>query len=616
MIIFRLLVEGGDPFMKHSTQVRFRESMIQKRLLIIQWIVVSIVFLLLGRVAFLQIGTGQYYEGLSENNRIRTISIEAPRGKFLDANGGLLVSNRPSFVVSAWLFPRNISADEIQKLAELLHMDSAEIKEKLEQPQGLPFLPVKIKEDVDLTTITQIQVKKEDFPQIVIKTEPIRNYLYGNFAAQIFGYTGEISQNELAGNPAEYKSGDLIGKLGLEKTYDTYIRGKAGADRVEVDAGGQMVKLLHRILPIPGNNLVLTMDASVQKAAEEAVDTQLKLLQSEQHKTKAKAAAVVVMNPNTGAIIAMVSKPDFNPNSFNGGISKKAWAAILDNPFNPIENRAVSGEYSPGSTFKIVTGTAALELGKVTTEEKILDTGKHWLIPKGNADGEALGWISFQEALAKSDNVYFYEMGNRVGIDNLAQYAYLYGLGKPTGIDLAGEASGIVASQEYKEKTYDEPWYLAETFDAAIGQGFQLVTPLQIAMLMSEIANGGDRYKPFLVDKILSEQGTVVKQFYPEKTGQITIKPTTLTAIRNALHDVAMSGGTASGVFQGFPIPIASKTGTVENSQGDDHGWFVAYAPFDKPEVVVAVLVEQGGYGTQSAAPIVRKILEAYFKIQ
>jgi penicillin-binding protein 2 len=615
MIIFRLLVEGGDPFMKDSTQVRFREAMIQKRLMIVQWIVVSIVFLLLGRVAFLQIITGQYYEGLSENNRIRTISIEAPRGKFLDANGSLLVSNRPSFVVSAWLFPRNISADEIQKLAELLHMDPAEIKEKLEQPKGLPFLPVKIKEDVDLTTITQIQVKKEDFPQIVIKTEPIRNYLYGNFAAQIFGYTGEISQNELAENPAEYKSGDLIGKLGLEKTYDTYIRGKAGADRVEVDAGGQMVKLLHQVLPFPGNNLVLTMDASVQKAAEEAVDTQLKLLQT-QHKAKAQAAAVVVMNPNTGAIIAMVSKPDFNPNSFNGGISKKAWAAILNNPFNPIENRAVSGEYSPGSTFKIVTGTAALELGKVTTEEKILDTGKHWLIPKGNADGEALGWISFQEALAKSDNVYFYEMGNRVGIDNLAQYAYLYGLGKPTGIDLAGEASGIVASQEYKEKTYNEPWYLAETFDAAIGQGFQLVTPLQIAMLMSEIANGGDRYKPFLVDKIVSEQGDIVKQFYPEKTGQITIKPSTLTAIRNALHDVAMSGGTASGVFKGFPIPIASKTGTVENSQGDDHGWFVAYAPFDKPEVVVAVLVEHGGYGTQSAAPIVRKILEAYFKIQ
>ncbi len=616
MIIFRLLVEGGDPFMKHSTQVRFRESMIQKRLLIIQWIVVSIVFILLGRVAFLQIITGKYYEDLAENNRIRTISIEAPRGKILDVNGSLLVSNRPSFVISAWLFPRNISEDEIQRLAEILHMDSMEIKEKLEQPQGLPFLPVKIKEDVDLTTITQIEAKKEDFPQIVIKTEPIRNYLYGNFAAQIFGYTGEISQNELAENPDEYKSGDLIGKLGLEKTYDTYIRGKAGADRVEVDAGGQMVKLLHQNLPLPGNNLVLTMDASVQKAAEEAVDTQLKLLQSEQHKTKAQAAAVVVMNPNTGAIIAMVSKPDFNPNLFNGGISKKAWAAILDNPFNPIENRAISGEYSPGSTFKIVTGTAALELGKVTTEEKILDTGKHWLIPKGNADGEALGWISFQEALAKSDNVYFYEMGNRVGIDNLAQYAYLYGLGKPTGIDLAGEASGIVASQEYKEKTYDEPWYLAETFDAAIGQGFQLVTPLQIAMLMGEIANGGDRYKPFLVDKIVSEQGNIVKQFYPEKTGQITIKPSTLIAIRNALHDVAMSGGTASGVFQGFPIPIASKTGTVENSQGDDHGWFVAYAPFDKPEVVVAVLVEQGGYGTASAAPIVRKILEAYFKIQ
>ncbi|SEJ51283.1 penicillin-binding protein 2 [Propionispira arboris] len=601
--------------MKDSMQVRFREAMIQKRLMIVQWIVVSIIFLLLGRVAFLQIITGQYYEGLSETNRIRTVSIEAPRGKFLDENGSLLVSNRPSFVVSAWLFPRNISADEIQRLADILHMDSLEIQEKIQQPHSLPFLPVKIKEDVDLTTITQIEAKKEEFPQIVIKTEPIRNYLYGNFAAQIFGYTGEISQNELAKNPTEYKSGDLIGKLGLEKTYDAYIRGKAGADRVEVDAGGQMVKLLHRVLPVPGNNLFLTIDASVQKAAEEAVDTQLKLLQT-QHKTKAQAAAVVVMNPNTGAIIAMVSKPDFNPNLFNGGISKKAWDVIINNPFNPIENRAISGEYSPGSTFKIVTGTAALELGKVTTEEKILDTGKHWLIPKGNADGEALGWISFQEALAKSDNVYFYEMGNRVGIDNLARYAYLYGLGKPTGIDLTGEASGIVASQEYKQKIYDEPWYLAETFDAAIGQGFQLVTPIQIAMLMSQIANGGDRYKPFLVDKIVSDQGEIVKQFSPEKTGQISIQPSTLTAIRNALHDVAMSGGTASTVFQGFPIPIASKTGTVENSRGDDHGWFVAYAPFDKPEVVVAVLVEHGGYGTASAAPIVRKILEAYFKIQ
>jgi len=257
-----------------------------------------------------------------------------------------------------------------------------------------------------------------------------------------------------------------------------------------------------------------------------------------------------------------------------------------------------------------------LELGKVTPEEKILDNGHHWLIPKGNAMGEALGWISFKEALSKSDNVYFYEMGNRLGIDDLEKYARAFGLGAYTGINLPGEADGLVANRRYKEKAYGEDWYLSETFDAAIGQGFQLATPLQMAMVMSEVANGGHRYRPYLVSKIVSMNGNTIKTFQPEEVGSVKISDRTLNLVREALADVAKPGGTAAYVFDGFPITIAGKTGTAENPHGDDHGWFVAYAPYDNPTVAVAVIVEQGGFGSDSAAPIARKILEAAFNIQ
>jgi len=362
-----------------------------------------------------------------------------------------------------------------------------------------------------------------------------------------------------------------------------------------------------------GNSLVLTIDAKIQKAAEKAMDNRLNYLQKKLGNINAKAAAAVVMNPQTGEILAMVSRPTFNPNLFNGGISTKDWKAINDNPFNPMENRAIAGEYPPGSTFKIITGTAALELNKVTPEEKILDSGHYR--GKGNALNEALGWIDFKTALAKSDNVYFYQMGERVGIDNLAKYARLFGLGSRTGINLPGEASGLVASREYKEKVYHEDWYLSETLDAAIGQGFQLVTPLQAAMIMSEVANGGHRYRPYLVSKIVAPDGTTVKTFGPEELGRVEISDRNLKLIRDALHEVALPGGTAAYAFEGFPISIAGKTGTAENPHGDDHGWFVAYAPFDNPTIVVAVIVEQGGFGADSAAPIARKILEAAFNI-
>ena len=311
----------------------------------------------------------------------------------------------------------------------------------------------------------------------------------------------------------------------------------------------------------------------------------------------------------------MVSRPTFNPNAFNGGISSKDWKLLNENPHHPMDNKAIAGVYPPGSTFKIITGAAALELGKVTPEEKILDTGTHWIIPKGNAMGEALGWINFREALSKSDNVYFYEMGNRLGIDNLEKFARMFGLGAYTGINLPGESDGLVANRRYKEKVYGEDWYLSETFDAAIGQGFQLATPLQMAVVIGQVANDGQRYKPQLVSRITGPNGEVIKTFEPEKTGQVTLAESNWTLIQESLREVAQEGGTAATAFGDFPVAIAGKTGTSENSHGSDHGWFVGYGPYEDPRVAVAIIVEQGGFGSSSAVPIAKKIMEAAFNI-
>lgn len=588
-----------------------------RRLDVMKWLILLVFAVLISRLGYLQVVQGQHYMRLADGNRIRIVPIKAPRGIFYDRNGVPLVSKRPSFAVTVATGSSPIPDAEMAALSRILEMDAAEISGKINRHTGFSYVPVQLKTDVDQKTISKIEENRSAFPGIVIKAQPVRKYIYQDFAAHIFGYVGEISGAELKQNKEDgYKTGDIIGKAGLEKVYDKYIRGTAGAERIEVDVNGQPVQVLDERQPVPGNDVVLTLDYSIQQAAEQAMDERLRYLQSRLHRRKAKAAAAVVMNPKNGEILAMASRPAFNPNVFNGGISEKDWDLLVGNPFNPLTNRAIAGEYPPGSVFKIITGTAALELGKVTTQEKILDTGKHWLIPKGNAGGEALGWIDFKEALSKSDNVYFYEMGNRVGIDNLEKYARLYGLGTATGINLPGEAKGLVANRRYKEDMYEDRWYLSETFDAAIGQGFQLVTPLQMAMVMGEVANGGYRYRPFLVSKIVSPAGKTIQAFLPEQTGQATISGPSLAVIRQALQDVALPGGTAAHVFQGFPVAIAGKTGTAENSQGDDHGWFVAYAPFADPQVVVAVVVEHGGYGSQSAAPIAKDILAAVFHVE
>lgn len=586
------------------------------RFSVMKGIVLFIFLMLVSRLGYLQVVEGKHYMTLANNNRLRILPIMAARGVFYDRSGLPLVTNHPSFSVAIQNTSGTVSDSQIMKLSNILKINPEVIRNKIKNYRGLPYETILIKKNVDSNTIVSIQEKGSDFPDIMITVEPERKYIFQESAAHIFGYVGEISETELRSNKTNrYRVGDIVGKQGLEKIYDQYIRGHDGAEQIEVDVNGQAVEVLDSTPPTPGNDLILTLDYELQRATENAIQKRLHELQTNLYQEQAQTAAAVVLNPNTGEILAMASWPSFNPNLFNGGISLENWRQIIDNPYKPMENKAISGEYPPGSIFKIITGTAALELGKVLPEEKILDNGKHWLIPKGNAGGEALGWIDFKDALAQSDNVYFYEMGNRLGIDNLEKYARLYGLGAVTGIDLPGETSGLVANRKYKRDVYKDEWYLSETFDAAIGQGFQLVTPLQIAMVMGEVASGGYRYRPHIVTRIVSPKGKTIKEFLPQQTGSVTISETTLSTIRTALHQVALPGGTAAQVFWGFPIPIAGKTGTAENSQGVDHGWFVAYAPFENPDIVVAVLVEHGGYGAVSAAPIAKDILTAYFHL-
>ena len=577
------------------------------RLQFLSVVIVLIIAVLIGRAGYLQVYDGELYARLAEGNRIRIIPAEAARGTFYDRNGELLVTNRPGFAVSLLPLTEPVSPEVIARVSKLIHVPIAEIQQKIDTHVG--FDPIRIKTDVLPDIVTLIEEQKDDYPGVVIEVLPIRDYIYGEYAAHVFGYVSEINEEELERRKNEgYKSGYIIGKFGLERIYDKEVRGINGGDQVEVDVSGRPVQLLGRQSPVPGNDLVLTIDKHLQEAAEQAVDAQLAIVH-------ANAAAAVVMNPQTGEVLAMVSRPAFNPNLFAGGISTQNWNVLNNNPYHPMDNKAITGEYPPGSTFKIVTGTAALAEHKVTPQEKIFDAGHHWIIPKTNAGGEALGWINFQDAMAHSDNVYFYEMGNRLGVDALERYARMFGLGTRTGIDLPYEAEGLVPNRKYKAENYEDgEWYLSETFDAAIGQGFNLVTPLQAAMVMGEIAANGKRYQPHLVQRIVDVNGNTVREFQPKLLSELDVSPSVIRNVQEGLHSVTKIG-TAAGVFAGFPIDIAGKTGTAENSQGRDHGWFVAYGPYVNPNIVVAVIVEQGGFGSLSAVPIGRRVMEAAFRL-
>lgn len=568
---------------------------------------------LLGRMVYLQLWRGDYYAKQSDGNRLRQSRILAPRGIIYDSEGKELVNNLPGYAVVLQK-QSSYKPETLQRLSNLLQMPVEEINAKIKASENF-YEPIMLKNNLDQQMVTKIEEQRRYMPEVMLSVQPIRNYPYHELAVHALGYVGEVSAYEIEqGLFKNITQGSLVGKAGLEKTYDKYLRGEDGAFMEEVDVAGNVVKHYDSVQPVPGKNLKLTIDYELQKELEAFTDKHLAFLRSSGIAPGARAAAVVAIDPRNGAVRAMVSRPGYDPNWFVHGISSKNWNSINNDPNYPMNNKVITGEYPPGSTFKIVTGSAAFELKKVGLNEPIFDGGFHPMVPTmGNAGGEVLGWLTFIKALAMSDNVYFYELGYRVGIDNIEKYAHIFGFGERTGIDLEGESKGLVASKKVKREIWDEDWRLGDTFNAAIGQGFNLTTPIQLSVMLSIVANGGTKYQPYLVDSIINSDGSLFEK--PKRAGgkHIDVSQQTIDYIRMGMSATTQEGGTAS-YFAGLPKPIAGKTGTAENSHGRDHGLFVAYGPVDDPELVVVCIVEQGGFGSVAAGPIVYKAFEEFFQ--
>lgn len=568
---------------------------------------------LLGRMVYLQLWRGDYYAKQSDGNRLRQSRILAPRGIIYDSEGKELVNNLPGYAVVLQK-QSSYKPETLQRLSNLLQMSVEEINAKIKASENF-YEPIMLKNNLDQQMVTKIEEQRRYMPEVMLSVQPIRNYPYHELAVHALGYVGEVSAYEIEqGLFKNITQGSLVGKAGLEKTYDKYLRGEDGAFMEEVDVAGNVVKHYDSVQPVPGKNLKLTIDYELQKVLEAFTDKHLAFLRSSGIAPGARAAAVVAIDPRNGAVRAMVSRPGYDPNWFVHGISSKNWNSINNDTNFPMNNKVITGEYPPGSTFKIVTGSAAFELKKVGLNEPIFDGGFHPMVPTmGNAGGEVLGWLTFIKALAMSDNVYFYELGYRVGIDNIEKYAHIFGFGERTGIDLEGESKGLVASKKVKREIWDEDWRLGDTFNAAIGQGFNLTTPIQLSVMLSIVANGGTKYQPYLVDSIINSDGSLFEKPKRAEGKHIDVSQQTIDYIRMGMSATTQEGGTAS-YFAGLPKPIAGKTGTAENSHGRDHGLFVAYGPVDDPELVVVCIVEQGGFGSVAAGPIVYKAFEEFFQ--
>lgn len=595
-------------------------------------VVLFVFAVLLIRLWVLQIMEGATIMVKSKENQTRTIRVEAPRGIFYDRNNKILVTSRISHNLS--VVPEDIKdkPEEIALLSKILKMPEAELRAKIAPNPKIPRTPyqyIPISKDVDPATVIKLLEAKFDLPGVEVDEVPVRSYPFNDLACHLFGYIREINDQELMQlKDKGYRLGDNIGKTGLERTYEEYLRGVSGGKNFEVDIHGRPLRLLENQEPVPGNNLHLTIDLKVQAAAEKALDEQLAYLQKYTQWKNAKSGAVIALDPRDGDILAMVSKPGFDPNAFVGVMPREVADKIYRNPLHPLTNRTIQGEFAPGSTFKPITVISALMENKVNLNDRFYCNGydpiwgskfKCWTVaatsgPKGH------GLENVIDGLKNSCNIVMAELSRRVGPDVLAKYSRFFGLGKPTGLNLyPGEAAGLVPDPEWKRmNTKEKVWYPLETMMFGIGQTFLTVTPLQLAQVYEAIANNGKIYKPRLVTKITSPSGKLITKFNPQLVVDLQLPPAVKSIVHQGLTEVVGDGGTASFAFQGFPLdkyPIAGKTGTAQKPPYDNSGVFASYAPANKPEIVVVVFIEQGGSGSGGAAPVARKILEAYFNI-
>ncbi len=586
---------------------------LQRRLTVLRIGLLLVVALLAFRLWHLQIREGPYYRDLSENNRTRSVILEPVRGQIYDRNGVLLANNVPSFTLYVTLEDVKDRETLIQQLTSLLGLDPDVVRRKL-ATKGGKLLPRKIKDRLSLREAAIVEAHRLDLPGVMIQVESQRNYPGGAVGAHLLGYVGEISAEQLERSEfEELHQGSMIGQYGVEKTFDRFLRGKAGQKSVEVDALGHEKRSAVVEKPEAGDDLYLTIDVRLQKLAEDLLGEE--------------AGAIVALDPTNGDVLAMASRPSFDPNVLSRELTPKQWAEIVQDEGHPLNNRATQGQYPPGSTFKVIMAAAALETKTVSPSTTVRCTGGYQFGRRLYRDWKAggHGFIDLEQALVHSCDVYFYTVGQRMGIDTIADYAKQFGLGQPTGIELPSERVGIVPSTSWKEKVKGESWLPGETISASIGQGYVTVTPLQMASMIGTIANNGVAYRPRLVQAIMDRATGRLQELPAVARGKVEVKPQTLKLIQEGLAGVVREG-TATRAKSAL-ISIAGKTGTAQTAalrtgpEKDipkklrDHAWFVAYAPVEKPRIAVAVLVEHMGHGGSAAAPLAKELIEAFVKL-
>lgn len=592
-----------EHFVKDSNTIEDSKYVWSKR------IVVLILIILLIRLWDLQIMRGSEMKRLSEQNRIRINKIVAPRGVIYDRKGRIIADTRPSFNIYISHEDMKNFDQTIDGLTALIKISKEEIMEKLEAAKGQPAsFPVKIKSDVSLDDVAKIEANRVYLPGVNIQVEPKRFYHYGKMFAHLVGYVSEISDEELKKKEYQnYSPGDFIGRYGLERSYETYLRGVDGEKRVEVDSRGREMRILEQKNPIPGNSIYLNVDLDIQSTVDKAFEN--------------KRGGCIAVDPKTGGVIALVSSPTFDPNKFVSGITKEEWQIIALDKRHPLQNRVIQGRYPPGSTFKIVSAIKGLELG-------IIDERTSFSCRGGFSYGGRVfrcwkkgghGNINVHRAIVESCDIFFYNLGLRLGVDRIHEISDLIGLGRVTGIDLPGEKDGLIPSTQWKKKVYGKPWFEGETVSVSIGQGAVWLTPIQLVQLASFVANEGINYKPMIVNRIVSPEGKVIKTFEPVMNTDARLKKETIRIVKDGMKGVVNEGGGTAYGSRLEHISMSGKTGTAQ-SVGEkgknlgDHAWFIAYAPSDNPAIAISVLVEYGGHGSSVAAPVAKTITEAMFK--
>ncbi len=580
---------------------------------------VSLALLLLVlRMWSLQILHGAELAALSENNRIRLRRIAATRGRVVDRHHRVLVESEASY--DAVLVPEDARDLEntVETLAQFLEQSAADTTAILERAAKRPkFQEIVVKRGLEWHEVVAIETHQADLPGVSVHVTPRRSYPEGPVLAHVLGYVGEVSPGDLAEN-SSYRSGDLIGKSGLEKVFDEQLRGINGGRHVEVDAVGRELRVLDKVDAVPGSTLVLSVDLDLQRAAESALGEEV--------------GAVVAVDPTNGDILAMVSRPSFDPNAFASGLRSKEWRALIEDPRDPLTQRAFRGQYPPGSTFKFIVAAAALEEGIINPFNEIRCSGTH-----GFGERQFRCWrhgghgsVNLVQALAQSCDVFFYQLGQKLGVDTIARYARAFGLGEPTGIVLGHEAGGLVPDREWKRERFGEPWYPGETLPVSIGQGYVTATPLQMAHAVAGLAMG-KLYRPRLVLALEEQNGALVDSVPADEMPDLAVRPAVLAEVREGLVQVVngVRGTGKKAALEG--ITVAGKTGTsqvvamgrkrVKSSElpreQRDHAWFVAFAPAEAPEIAIAVLVEHAsGGGGSVAAPVAGEVIGEYFRLK